>query len=188
MQTISTNTNRQTNLPQVITTAESIEEESTCADSQYHEIFYIKQRIQERIPNDPKKLSPIEFEQALAETMSLSLADSTYKSKAYCHITFYNQKNFNSINILRICDDLWQLETPVFSGDSNCDFCHIAKSDAKRLKDIIKMFFEGDDWYGLANFRFEPRVREYNIRSSGPESGQEHTDTGRKKICISGHE
>ena len=163
MQTISTNTNRQTNLPQVITTAESIEEESTCADSQYHEIFYIKQRIQERIPNDPKKLSPIEFEQALAETMNLSVVDGTLKSKAYCSIIFYNQKNFNSVDILRIRDDLWQLFTPVYSDDPVCTSCHIAQSDTKRLVDIIKMFFEGDDWYGLANFWFDRFTIETNL-------------------------
>ena len=163
MKTISTNTNNQTNLQQVKTTSDSIEEEATSADSQYHEIFYIKQRIQETTPRDPKKLSPIEFEQALAETMNLSVVNGTLKSRAYCSILFYNQKNLNSVDILRIRDDLWQLSTPVYSDDPVCTYCHIAQLDTKRLVDIIKMFFEGDDWYGLVNFWFDKSTIEMNL-------------------------
>ena len=129
-------------------------------DTKYQEIFYCKGRIKDVIPDKPNKLAPIDLQKALDEIMSLGVADSTYKSTAYAWIVFYNQKNFNAIDILRTREDLWNLSTPVFIEDMRCNFKHIAQSDTRRLADIIKMFFEGDDWYGMANFRFDSQTFE----------------------------
>ena len=129
-------------------------------DAKYQEIFYCKGRIRDTVPDDPSRLAPIDLQNALDETMNLGLADSTYKSNAHAWIVFYNQKNFNSIDILRVGDDLWNLDTPVFIEDERCRFKHIAQSDTRRLADIIKMFFDGDDWYGMANFRFDSQTFE----------------------------
>ena len=129
-------------------------------DAKYQEIFYCKGRIRDTVPDDPSRLAPIDLQNALDETMNLGLADSTYKSNAHAWIVFYNQKNFNSIDILRVGDDLWNLDTPVFIEDERCRFKHIAQSDTRRLADIIKMFVGGDDWYGMANFRFDSQTFE----------------------------
>ena len=130
------------------------------ADAKCQEIFYCKGRIRDTIPDVPNTLAPIDLQNALDETMNLGLADSTFKSNAYAWIVFYNQQNFNSIDILRVGDDLWNLDTPVFIEDERCRYKHIAQSDTRRLADIIKMFFEGDDWYGMANFRFNHELFE----------------------------
>ncbi len=73
---------------------------------------------------------------------------------------FIIKKNFNSLDILRVGDDLWNLNTPVYCDDPACRFKHIAQSDTKRLKDIIKMFFDGGDWYGMAPFTFDSQMFE----------------------------
>ena len=127
-------------------------------DAKYQEIFYCKGRIKDIIPDNPNKLVPIDLQNALEETVNLGIADPSYKSNAYAWIVFYNQKNFNSIDILRVREDLWNLDTPVFIEDVRCRFKHIAQSDTRRLVDMIKMFFEGDDWYGVANFRFDSQM------------------------------
>ncbi len=124
-------------------------------DAKYQEIFYHAGHIREACPNDPSKLKPMELQMALEKIMNLALADPTYTNKADAWMVLYNAKNFDSIDILRIGDDLWNLATPVFCDDSICRYKHIAQSDAKRLEDIIKMFFNGDDWQGMANFTFD---------------------------------
>ena len=129
-------------------------------DTKYQEILYCRGRIKDIIPDKPNKLVPIDLQNALDEIMSLGVADSTFKSMAYAWIVFYNQKNFNAIDILRTREDLWNLSTPVFVQDMRCNFKHIAQSDTRRLADIIRMFFEGDDWYGMANFRFDSQTFE----------------------------
>ena len=132
-------------------------------DTKYQEIFYCKGRIKDILPNDPNKLAPIDLQKALDETMNLCVAGHADKSNAYAWIVFYNQKNFNSIDILRTSENLWFLSTPVFIEDMRCRFKHIAQSDTRRLADIIKMFFEEDDWYGMANFRFDSQMFELGI-------------------------
>ena len=132
-------------------------------DAKYQEIFYCKGRIKDTMPNNPNKLVPIDLQNALEETVNLGIADSSYKSNAYAWIVFYNQKNFNSIDILREREDLWHLDTPVFVEDERCRFKHIAQSDTKRLVDMIKMFFEGDDWYGVPNFKFDHYMFNHNL-------------------------
>ena len=132
-------------------------------DTKYQEIFYCKGRIKDILPSDPNKLAPIDLQKALDETMNLCVAGHVDKSNAYAWIVFYNQKNFNSIDILRTSENLWFLSTPVFIEDMRCRFKHIAQSDTRRLADIIKMFFEEDDWYGMANFRFDSQMFELGI-------------------------
>ncbi len=134
---------------------DEIEKPDQTTDADYLEIFYCKGRMRDAVPFDPSKLAPADLGTALAETMSLVPAGDAEKNNAYAWIVFYNQKNFNSLHILRTGDDLWNLDTPAYCDDPACRFKHIAQSDTKRLEDIIKMFFEGGDWYGMAPFSFD---------------------------------
>jgi len=142
-------------LKPLVSKPDEVEKSDQTVDSDYQEIFYCKGRIKNAIPFDPGKLKPIDLSTALAETMSLSIASDALKNNAYTWIVFYNQKNFHSLDILRTGDDLWNLDTPVYCDDPACCFKHIAQADTKRLKDMIKIFFEGGDWYGLAPFGFD---------------------------------
>jgi len=150
---------------------EEDQKSSQDADAKYQEIFYSKQRIWERCPSSPDKLQPIDLKAALDETLSLSNADPDRKSNAYSVIVFYNQQNLNSVQILRIGDDLWQFETPVFCEDMNCCHTHSAQSDTKRLVDTIRVFFEGGDWYGMVRFQFSHELFEYNVTGKWPTNG-----------------
>ena len=51
-------------------------------DAKYQEIFYCKGRIKDIIPDNPNKLAPIDLQNALDETMSLGIADPSYKNNA----------------------------------------------------------------------------------------------------------
>lgn len=130
-------------------------------DVKYQEIFYAKGRIKDRGPDTPDKMVPIDLAKALDETMNLSLASTSDDDQTTCAwINFYNQKIGDSIDILRVSEDLWNLSTPVFAMDERYCFKYIAQSNTKRLTDIIKMFFNGDDWYGMINFVFDEQMFE----------------------------
>ena len=147
--------------------SDSIEDQEAVqnTDAKYQEIFYHKYRIRNAIPNDPSRLVPIDLKKALGETMSLWIAGVGWDGNEYAGIVFYNQKNFNSLDVLRICDDLWNLSTPVFVDDERCRFKHTAQTDTRRLADMIGMFFEGDDWYGMAIFKFDSQMFELGYYS-----------------------
>jgi len=117
----------------------------------------------DKSPDSPDELTPIDLQTALVETESLSCVN--WRSAAYSWIIFYNQKNLNSVSILRVRDDVWQLETPVFCDDVRCCFKHMAQVDTRRLVDIIRMFFEGDDWYGMARFWFDDQMYEFELQN-----------------------
>jgi len=141
------------------------------ADAKYQEIFYCKRRIWEKGPRDPNELKPIDLRAALDETLSLSNADPDMKSNAYSSIVFYNQQNLNAIDILRMGDDLWQFEAPVFCEDIHCNHTYYAQSDTKRLVDTIRVFFEGGDWYGMVRFQLDHDLFKYNVTGEWPTKG-----------------
>lgn len=141
------------------------------ADTKYQEIFYCKKRIWEKAPRDPSELKPIDLRAALDETLSLSDADPNMKSNAYSSIVFYNQQNLNSVHILRLGEDLWQFEAPVFCEDINCCHTYYAQSDTKLLADTIRVFFEGGDWYGMVHFQLDHDLFTYNVTGKWPTKG-----------------
>lgn len=129
-------------------------------DAKYQEIFYAKGRMCDCSPA-PDRLAPADLATALGETMGLSLAGDAYHSRtAYAWIMFYNQKIHDSVSILRVGDDLWNLTTPVYAVDRRYQHKYIAQSDTKRLEDIIRLFFEGGDWYGMVDFTFDEQTFE----------------------------
>ena len=165
MNLISTDVTQKPDSQLVVPTQDDAEEQKSTQniDAGHQEIVYCKGRTKDVIPDNPRKLKPIDLQKALDETLSMGIADATYKSQEPVWIVFYNQKNFDSLDILRIGDDLWNLDTPVYCDDSFCCFKHAAQSDTKRLVDIIKMFFEEDDWYGMVKFEFLSWLYEWEL-------------------------
>ena len=131
------------------------QEAAQATDAKHQEVYYHRSRIQERISFDLRKYAPVDLQTALAETLGLSRADPTFRNNNYASVVFYNQANLNSVHILRTGEDLWHVDAPVFCDDPHACFKHIAQLDTKRLTDMIKMFFEGDDWAGIVRFRFD---------------------------------
>ncbi len=139
-------------------------------DSQYQEIFYWKGSIADTAPSNPNGFKPIDLPKALDETMNLVNGDPTYKDPHDAQIMFYNQKNFDSLGIIRTREDLWSLSTPVFCDDDRCRFKHITNCNTRRLVDIIEALFVADDWHGMADFRFARWVYEFEMSYSGPDN------------------
>ncbi|MDE0091135.1 MAG: hypothetical protein OXP12_07260 [Thaumarchaeota archaeon] len=131
------------------------QESAQVTDAKYQEVYYRRERIQDRISFDLHEYAPVDLQTALAETLGLSCADPTFRSNDYSSVIFYNQTNLNSVHILRTGEDLWNVDAPVFCDDPHARFKHITQLDTKRLTDMIKMFFEGDDWAGIVRFRFD---------------------------------
>lgn len=131
------------------------QESAQATDAKYQEVYYHRSRIQDRVSFDLRDYAPVDLQTALAETLGLSCADPTFRSKDYASVVFYNQTNLNSVDILRTGENLWNVSAPVFCDDPHARFKHITQLDTKRLTDMIKMFFEGDDWTGIVRFRFD---------------------------------
>ncbi len=132
-------------------------------DSQYQEIVYCKGRIMDRVPDNPNKMVSIDLQKALDETANLVIADPNFKNPHHAWIVFYNQKNFDSFDILRTGDDLWNVSTPIFCSDPICRYKHIAHLNTRRLEDTIRAFFEADDWYGIVDFVFDHQMFEIEL-------------------------
>ena len=134
------------------------QESAQDTDAKYQEVYYHRGRTQDRVSFDLREYSPVDLQTALAETLGLSCADPTFRSNDYASVVFYNQANLNSVHILRTGEDLWNVDAPVFCDDPHARFKHITQLDTKRLTDMIKMFFEGDDWAGIVHFRFDTEM------------------------------
>ena len=128
------------------------------APARDHPITYWMGRTREIGPDSPDGMKPVDLQSALGKTMALSCA--SYQSDAYTSIMFFNQGNFDSLNILRTGGDQWNLSTPVFCADPSYCNKYITHSDTKKLKGVIRAFFKGGDWYGMVNFSFDSQMFE----------------------------
>ena len=141
---------------QIVTHKEDEEQKSNQdSDFQCQEIFYLKSRIREFLPDSPSELVPVDLPTILEELQNLSFASDAYENNGYASIQLYNQKNLNSLHVLRLGEDFWQFFTPVFAEDPICRCKHIAQVDTQKLEDMVRAFCEGNDWYGMANFFFD---------------------------------
>ncbi len=137
------------------------------ADTKYQEIFYCKGSTNDRIPDNPNKLTPIDLQKALEDIKNLSLAHISLQNNADVWIVFYNQSNLNSIDILRVDENVWNVCAPVYIEDPRCAFKHTTQLETRRLVDLVKVFFEGEDWYGMANFVFDSQMFEFELQMEG---------------------
>lgn len=136
--------------------------------TKHQEIVYHKGRIKNRIPFNPNNFKPVDLQVALGETLSLSCAGIAFANNDYASIIFYNWINNDSVDILRVGDDLWNISAPVFCVDPRAGHKHITQLDTRRLTDMIKMFFEGGDWFGITRFHFDSWTFEHELEMNRP--------------------
>ena len=95
---------------------------------------------------------PIDLQKALRETEELLHEYSE-------SIGFSNGRNKDAISITRIADDQWDVEVPVFTRDQWDGYWWRASTDTKKIMDVIKMFFEELEWFGMLDFKMGRRSK-----------------------------
>lgn len=123
-------------------------------ESTYHQIYYIRQRISERVAS-LDRLKPVELSKALEDTLNLGIADPTYKSPEYAYVIFYNQQTLESFQIIRTHADVWDLSLPAYESDRNVCNTHRCQTNTEQVERIVTRFFEGGDWRGVKKFEFD---------------------------------
>lgn len=132
------------------------------AESTHHQIYYIRQRISERVAS-LDRLKPVELSKALEDTLNLGVADPTYKSPEYAVVIFYNQHTLESFQIIRNRTDVWDLSLPAYESDSNVCNTHRCQTNTEQVERIVTRFFEGGDWRGVKKFKFDSELLALNL-------------------------
>ena len=133
------------------------------ADTQYQEVSYRRFYISEKTPGNPTGLKIVDFETALENMLNLGIADPKYKSKEYAFAVFYNHTTLESIDVLRVSSDTWQVSAPVFIIDTNYRNTHMSRADSRRLTDVFQMFFGGTDWQSPLRMHYDSLSVQLNL-------------------------
>ena len=113
-------------------------------DKKYQHITYWKWGKFETV--DALKLIPIDLQKALNEAEKLLWEHEE-------SIGFTNGKNKDAIHITRKEENLWHAHVPIFTKDEWDGYYWSAFSDTKTMFDVIRLFFEEVEWFGMLDFK-----------------------------------
>ena len=113
-------------------------------DEKYQHITYWKYGKFETVHG--LKFTPIDLQKALDETEKL-----LWEHKE--SIGFTNGKNKDAIHIRRKEENLWYAEVPVFTRKEWDGYYWSAFSDTRTIFDVIRLFFEEVEWFGMLDFK-----------------------------------
>ena len=117
------------------------------ADVVPRKIIYWKYGKFETIGN--KDTVTIDREKALRETEKL-----LWEHKE--SIGFSNSRTVDAIHITRVKEDVWLVEVPIIAKRKEDRGPWHAVTDTRRIMDVIKMFFDELEWFGMLDFKKIP--------------------------------
>ncbi|MCY4490246.1 MAG: hypothetical protein OXC46_02140 [Thaumarchaeota archaeon] len=88
----------------------------------------------------------IDAKNALRETLRLL---PQYEER----IGFINAYLEESVNFKRLSDDDWFVDVPIVTRGKLDGYFYWAQSDTRGVVDIIRLFFDGLDWFSILDFK-----------------------------------
>ncbi len=112
-------------------------------DAKYQNITYWKYGKFETV--HPLSFTPIDQQKALHETEKI-----LWKYEEA--IGFTNGQNKDAIHFKRTEEDRWHVTVPIFTREAWDGYFWWAVSDTRTVLDMIKLFFEELEWFGMLDF------------------------------------
>ncbi len=110
----------------------------------YQDITYFKQNGNEIVDSEP--LIHIDFIKAMSEMENLNW-------KLFNHIGFTNHKTNDFVQFIRQGQNKWYADVPIDDGVNWEGYCWIAYGDNKTISNMMRLFFEEVDWFGMLRWK-----------------------------------
>ena len=124
---------------------EYLHEQEEVIDTKYQTITYYKQNGTEIIGH-PKHVS-IDFLKAMSEMEKQDW-------KVDNHIGFENNRTNETVQFIRKEENNWYADVPIRSNEkSNSRCCWGAYTDNKTISNMMRLFFEEVEWFGMINWK-----------------------------------
>jgi len=124
---------------------ENFQVEEILQDTKFQNITYYKQNGSEIIGH-PKRVS-IDFLKAMSEMEKQAWNEDN-------HIGFENHRTNEIVQFIRKAKNNWYADVPIKSNvKSNNRLCWGAYSDSKTISNIMRLFFEEVEWFGMINWK-----------------------------------
>ena len=118
-------------------------------DEKYQKITYWKYGKFETIQS--LAFVQIDLHKALYETQKLLPEHNE-------SIGFSNGHNKDAIHFTRVGEDDWRIQVPIFTRKEWDGYYWRATSDTKCTLDIIRLFFDELEWFGMLDFKMDRKV------------------------------
>lgn len=115
-------------------------------DEKYQEITYWKYGKFETVHS--LAFTPIDLQKALHEAQKLLPEHNE-------NIGFSNGHNKDAIDFTRVGGDDWRVQVPIFTREKWDGYYWRATSDTKCTLDIIRLFFDELEWFGMLDFKMD---------------------------------
>jgi len=127
-----------------ISEEEYLHEQEEIIDTKYQSITYYKQNGSEVIGHD--KWVPIDFLKAMSEMEKLDW-------NKFNHIGFVNKKTHENVQFIRKGKNNWYADVPIDDGVNWDGYCWVAYSDNKSISNMMRLFFEEVEWFGMLSWK-----------------------------------
>ncbi len=127
------------------------QEQKEIIDTKYQDITYYKQNSSEIIGH--AKLVSIDFLKAMSEMEKLDW-------NTFNHIGFKNHTTEELVQFIRKEENKWYADVPIDNGANWDGYCWGAYSDNKTISNMMRLFFEEVEWFGMLEWKMRRVTRD----------------------------
>ena len=123
---------------------EYLQEQKEVLDTKFQQITYYKQNGSELIGH--RNWVSIDFLKAMSEMEKLNWNESN-------HIGFENHRTHENVQFIRKGKNYWYADVPIIIDGKWDGYCWGAYSDNKTISNMMRLFFEEVEWFGMLSWK-----------------------------------